>query len=91
LSLINVGAMVLEEGLAYRASDIDVVWTSGYGFPRHKGGPMFHGDMLGLAGVLERVKHYHEKLGHYWEPAKLLEELAERGSSFAAWDRKRAQ
>ena len=90
LSLINVGAMVLEEGIAYRASDIDVVWTSGYGFPRHKGGPMFHADALGLKRVLERVQHYHGKLGHYWQPAKLLVELAAGGSSFADWDKRHA-
>jgi 3-hydroxyacyl-CoA dehydrogenase len=90
LSLINVGAMVLEEGVAYRASDIDVVWTSGYGFPRHKGGPMFHADALGLKNVLERVQHYHEKLGHYWQPAKLLVELAASDSSFADWDKRHA-
>jgi 3-hydroxyacyl-CoA dehydrogenase len=90
LSLINVGAMVLEEGIAYRASDIDVVWTSGYGFPRHKGGPMFHADALGLKHVLERVRHYHAKLGHYWQPAKLLIELAETGASFADWDKRHA-
>jgi 3-hydroxyacyl-CoA dehydrogenase len=90
LSLINVGAMVLEEGIAYRASDIDVVWTSGYGFPRHKGGPMFHADALGLKHVLERVRHYHKTLGHYWQPAKLLVELAETGASFADWDKRHA-
>jgi 3-hydroxyacyl-CoA dehydrogenase len=91
LSLINVGAMVLEEGMAYRSSDIDVVWTSGYGFPRHKGGPMFHADALGLAHALDRIRHYHTRLGHYWKPAQLLEELAASGSSFADWDRKHAQ
>ena len=48
-------AQLLDEGIAYRAKDIDVVWTSGYGFPRHLGGPMFYGDTLGLAHVLERV------------------------------------
>jgi 3-hydroxyacyl-CoA dehydrogenase len=90
LSLINVGAMVLEEGIAYRASDIDVVWTSGYGFPRHKGGPMFHADALGLKNVLERVQRYHKKLGHYWKPAQLLVELAASGGSFAAWDKRHA-
>jgi 3-hydroxyacyl-CoA dehydrogenase len=90
LSLINVGAMVLEEGVAYRASDIDVVWTSGYGFPRHKGGPMFHADALGLKHVLARVQHYHGKRGHYWQPAKLLVELAASDSSFADWDKRHA-
>ena len=88
LPLINVGAMVLEEGIAYRAGDIDVVWTAGYGFPRHLGGPMFYGDSLGLRHVYERVKHYHKLHGHYWKPAALLERLAKEGGSFAAWDKR---
>jgi 3-hydroxyacyl-CoA dehydrogenase len=91
LSLINVGAMVLEEGIAYRASDIDVVWANGYGFPRHKGGPMFHADALGLRHVLERVQHYHSLHGHYWKPSQLLETLAADNSSFAEWDRKQSR
>lgn len=87
LSLINVGAMVLEEGIAARAADIDVVWTSGYGFPRHLGGPMFYSDTLGLPHVLERIRHYHEMLGHYWRPAALIERLAADEASFAQWDK----
>jgi len=87
LSLINVGAMVLEEGIAARAADIDVVWTSGYGFPRHLGGPMFFADTLGVSHVLQRIRHYHQKLGHYWRPAALIERLAAVGSSFEQWDR----
>jgi 3-hydroxyacyl-CoA dehydrogenase len=89
LALINVGAMVLQEGIASRASDVDVVWTSGYGFPRHLGGPMFHADTLGLAHVARRIRHYQEKLGHYWQPAGLIERLAGEDSSFAQWDRQR--
>jgi len=87
LALINVGAMVLEEGIASRASDIDVVWTSGYGFPRHLGGPMFYADTLGLGHVAARIRYYHEKLGHYWRPADLIERLAAANSSFNQWDR----
>ena len=86
LPLVNVGAQLLDEGVAYRAKDIDVVWTSGYGFPRHLGGPMFYGDTLGLAHVLERVEHYHKLLGHYWKPADLLVKLAREGGSFEAYD-----
>jgi len=88
LSLINVGAMVLEEGIAARAADIDVVWTSGYGFPRHLGGPMFYADTLGLGHVLSRIRHYHERLGHYWRLAGLIERLAASNSSFEQWDKK---
>jgi 3-hydroxyacyl-CoA dehydrogenase len=89
LALINVGAIVLEEGVASRASDIDVIWTSGYGFPRHLGGPMFYADMLGLGHVAKRIRHYHEDLGHYWRPAGLIERLAAANSSFEQWDRQR--
>src|SRR5208282_3011394 len=76
LSLILVGAKVLEEGTAARASDIDVVWTSGYGFPRYLGGPLFYADTLGLKHVAERISHYHKQYGHYWQPVALIEQLA---------------
>ncbi|MBL8549065.1 MAG: enoyl-CoA hydratase/isomerase family protein [Hyphomonadaceae bacterium] len=87
LSMINVGAQILDEGLAYRASDIDVVWTSGYGFPRWRGGPMRYADELGLKHVAERVQKYHKDLGDYWKPSPLLLRLAAEGKSFADWDR----
>ena len=86
LSLINVGAQIVDEGVAYRASDIDVIWTNGYGYPRWRGGPMFYADTLGLPHVLERVRVYEERYGDYWKPAPLLVKLAESGSSFAAHD-----
>ncbi|MFC3077418.1 3-hydroxyacyl-CoA dehydrogenase NAD-binding domain-containing protein [Phenylobacterium terrae] len=89
LPLINVGAQLLDDGIAYRAKDIDVVWTSGYGFPRHLGGPMFYADTLGLKHVLERVAHYHETLGHYWTPAPLLVRLAGEGGTFTQFDQHR--
>jgi 3-hydroxyacyl-CoA dehydrogenase len=88
-SLINVGAIVLDQGIAYRSGDIDVVWTSGYGFPRYKGGPMFHGDSVGLARILERVAHYHTQYGYYWRPAPLLERLVREGRTFEQWDKAR--
>jgi len=91
LSLINVGAQILEEGIAYRASDIDVIWTSGYGFPRRRGGPMHYADRLGLPHVLERIRHYHDLLGDYWRPAPILERLVKEGRTFAAWDAERSQ
>jgi len=90
LALINVGAMVLEEEVAARSSDIDVVWTSGYGFPRHLGGPMFYADTLGLGHVADRIRGYHQKLGHSWKPARLIERLAADGSTFERWDRAKA-
>ncbi len=89
LQLINVGAEILAEGVAYRAADIDVVWVHGFGFPRHLGGPMFHADTLGLGKVLERVQHWQGIFGDYWKPSPLLVELAAADSSFAAYDRNR--
>jgi 3-hydroxyacyl-CoA dehydrogenase len=91
LQLINVGADILQEGVAYRAADIDVVWVHGFGFPRHLGGPMFYADTLGLEQVAERVGALHRQFGHYWKPSPLLLDLAARGSSFAEYDRARAQ
>ena len=90
LSLINVGAQILDEGLANRAADIDVVWTAGYGFPRWRGGPMFYADTSGLAGVLRRIEELASTGGgNYWHVAPLLRRLASGGGTFAAWDRSR--
>jgi 3-hydroxyacyl-CoA dehydrogenase len=83
LQLVNIGADILAEGIAYRASDIDVVWLAGYGFPRHLGGPMCYADILGLPHVLARIRHYHERLGHYWTPSPRLIDLVARGLNFA--------
>jgi 3-hydroxyacyl-CoA dehydrogenase len=83
LQLVNVGADILSEGIAYRSGDIDVVWLFGYGFPRRLGGPMAYADELGLAHVLARIRYYHERHGHYWKPSALLVDLASRQSSFA--------
>jgi 3-hydroxyacyl-CoA dehydrogenase len=85
-SMINEGARVLEEGIALRPGDIDVVYTSGYGFPRHRGGPMWYADQIGLETVLAGLRRYGSA-GHApdWEPAPLLVQLAGVGSTFAAW------
>jgi len=82
LSLVNIGAQILHEGLAYRAADIDVVWTAGYGFPRWRGGPMFYADTLGLDRVVARIERH-------WPVAPLLRDLATGGRTFADWDRGR--
>ncbi len=85
-AMINEGAKLLEEGVALRPGDIDVVYTSGYGFPRRRGGPMFYADQIGLDTVVAGLKKYAGTgLARDWEPAKLLRELAESGSTFAAW------
>ncbi len=91
-AMINEGARLLEEGIALRASDIDVVYTSGYGFPRYRGGPMFYADTVGLKTVYARVLEFRRTLDAcYWEPAPLLEKLAKAGSSFSAWQAERAK
>jgi 3-hydroxyacyl-CoA dehydrogenase len=90
LPLMNEGFHVLGEGVAERAADIDVVWTSGYGFPRYRGGPLFHAETLGLKTVLDGMRRYRELFGAmHWEPAPLLEELVERGMSIAEWESER--
>ena len=88
-SLINEGAKILEEHLAIRASDIDVIWQHGYGFPRWRGGPMFYADTVGLAEVVKTLDHFHAEWGDKWEPTALLRELADSGSSFKEWDKGR--
>jgi 3-hydroxyacyl-CoA dehydrogenase len=85
-TLINEGARILEEGYASRAADIDVIYCTGYGFPAYRGGPMWYADTVGLKNVYERVCEFHRRHGVLWEPAPLLQQLAERGETFAAWD-----
>jgi 3-hydroxyacyl-CoA dehydrogenase len=89
--LINEGARILEEGIVARASDLDVIWTTGYGFPRFRGGPMFHADSIGLSDVYARIARLHGLHGDYWKPAPLLEQLARQNSSFARWDADNSQ
>ena len=84
--LINEGALILEEGIAQRPSDIDIVYVYGYAFPAAKGGPMFFADHVGLKNVYDTILRFQKELGpDYWQPAPLLEKLAKEGSSFAAW------
>ena len=86
--LINEGARILGEGIALRASDIDVIWTNGYGFPRRRGGPMHYVDSVGLEKIYKRICEFSEQFGaEFWQPAKLLQELAENGGTFAQRDR----
>jgi len=78
-ALTDAGARVLEEGVALRASDIDVVYLFGYGFPRHEGGPMHYANRVGLPAVVEALRRFH---GDGWQPAPLLERLAREGGRF---------
>lgn len=83
LAMINEGARIVSEGVAYRPSDIDVIYLNGYGFPAERGGPMFLADQTGLKHVLATLKsHQDQRHGWAWAPAALLAELAERGGSF---------
>ncbi len=77
--MINEGARILEEKIALRASDIDIVWINGYGWPVYRGGPMFYGDTVGLAHVVERLKAYAPKLGPEFVLSPLLQRLAAEG------------
>ena len=85
-ALINEGARLLEEGCAFRASDIDLVYINGYGFPAYRGGPMHYADETGLRAVCQRTLEFRSVHGANWEPAPLLMRLAESGSSFSDWD-----
>ncbi len=85
LALVNEGARILDEGIAYRAGDIDVVYVNGYGFPRTRGGPMHYADHLGLAEVLKTIEGFAQRFGpRWWTPAPLLQRLAAEGSTFGA-------
>ena len=84
-ALVNEGAKILEEGIAQRSSDIDIIYLNGYGFPAWRGGPMFYADSVGLAEVLAKVKALHARCGDWWKPAPLLEKLAAQGRRFSDW------
>jgi 3-hydroxyacyl-CoA dehydrogenase len=82
-ALVNEGAKILAEGIALRASDIDMVYLTGYGFPLWRGGPMFYADTVGLPKVLEAIGKYARGYqGEAWQPAPLLVKLAAEGKRF---------
>jgi 3-hydroxyacyl-CoA dehydrogenase len=84
-ALVNEGARILEEGIALRAVDIDIIYLNGYGFPPYRGGPMWYADTAGLKKVYERISEFHRQHGELWEPAPLLKHLAEEGETFSAF------
>ncbi len=86
-ALVNEGARILEEGYALRASDIDIIYINGYGFPAHRGGPMWYADTVGLKQVYERVSEFQRQHGEIWQPAPLLKLLAGQGKTFAEFSR----
>jgi 3-hydroxyacyl-CoA dehydrogenase len=82
-ALVNEGALILDEGIASKASDIDMVYLSGYGFPRFRGGPMLYADQVGLYNVVRAMRRYARGYqGHAWEVAPRLARLAEQGNGF---------
>ena len=80
--MINEGIKILAEGMAIRASDIDVIWISGYGWPAYRGGPMFYAQQVGLAAVLARLQALQKEYGEAFAPAPLLEQMVEENKSF---------
>jgi 3-hydroxyacyl-CoA dehydrogenase len=86
-ALVNEGARILEEGYALRASDIDIIYINGYGFPAYRGGPMWYADTVGLKPVYDRICEFQRQHGETWQPAPLLKQLAEQGKTFAEFGR----
>lgn len=87
--MVNEGAKILDEGKALRASDIDIVWINGYGWPVYSGGPMHWADGIGLARIVERLRALEAEHGPDFTPAPLLATLAAEGGSFSAFDKAR--
>jgi 3-hydroxyacyl-CoA dehydrogenase len=79
---VNEACKILEEGKAYRPSDIDVMWLHGFGFPRYRGGLFFWADGIGVRAVYNQISAWHQQYGDRWAPSRLLRELAESGTSF---------
>ena len=89
-ALVNEGAAILEEGIALRASDIDMVYLTGYGFPAYRGGPMFYASTVGLDKVVAAIKGFQKGYqGGVWKLSPLLEKLAAEGKTFADYDAKK--
>ena len=84
--MVNEGAKILAEGIAIRASDIDVIWANGYGWPKHKGGPMYYADRIGLPAFCARLDAMRARYGERFEAAPLLRDLAARGQGFGDFD-----
>jgi len=80
--MINEGVKILDEGMAIRASDVDVIWVSGYGWPVYRGGPMFYAEQVGLDRVLARLGELQKEYGDAFAPASLLETMVAEGKSF---------
>ena len=85
-ALINEGFKILEEGIAQRPSDIDVVYVNGYGFPKYQGGPMFYADAIGLEKIYQTICEFGNTYGaEFWQPAELLKQLVAEGKTLSQW------
>jgi 3-hydroxyacyl-CoA dehydrogenase len=87
LAMINEGARILDEGIALRSSDIDVVMVNGYGFPRWRGGPMFMADQMSAREALRRIEGHAREDAYFWKPSPLLQLLAGTDGKFADFTR----
>jgi 3-hydroxyacyl-CoA dehydrogenase len=81
-SSVNEACKILEEGKAYRATDIDVMWLHGFGFPRYRGGLLYWADGIGVRNVYDQIARWHQQFGERWAPSRLLRQLAEAGTPF---------
>ncbi|MDQ6929189.1 MAG: 3-hydroxyacyl-CoA dehydrogenase NAD-binding domain-containing protein [Candidatus Eremiobacteraeota bacterium] len=88
-ALINAGANLLREGIALRPGDIDIVYVYGYGFPPHRGGPMWYADVIGVKNVYQGVSKFQSEFGNGWTPSPLLADIAKNGGTFASWTQSR--
>jgi 3-hydroxyacyl-CoA dehydrogenase len=89
-ALVNEGARILEQGVALRPVDIDIIYVNGYGFPSYRGGPMWYADTVGLRKIYERICDFQRQQGELWEPAPLLKRLSEEARPFAEFNREPA-
>ena len=83
-AMILEGARIVEEGIALRPVDVDVVYLFGYGFPRHRGGPLFYADTIGAAELVARTQRYAQEDPQFWQVPDILLEMAASGGTFAA-------
>jgi 3-hydroxyacyl-CoA dehydrogenase len=83
-AMINEGANVVQQRIALRPLDVDVTFVYGYGFPRHRGGPMKYADMVGLPKILADIREFAKEDPLFWQPSPLLVDLVERGADFAS-------
>jgi 3-hydroxyacyl-CoA dehydrogenase len=83
--MINEGARIIDEAVVSRPTDVDAVWLTGYGFPRHRGGPLYYADRMGLGHVLARIEAFAKRFGDaYWSPAPLLQRLVAKGGDLTS-------